>query len=270
MNESIKAPTDIGAFLLSFMPFSDSRLKIERAQKHVRDLKAMLDDFVLSDFYSVSIEQYRNSAPNFLRFEMDKSGFQSNVAAVIIGDALHNLRSALDLLYYRAILDGGCIATRWTGFPIFDTREQLINCLRERLKKQRITAAIHDFILETIEPYKAGNYALWALHDLNITDKHKLLIPTLQLMRFDGICLEDEKGEIVNESVAYFINSPGVVALGFDTQTLTVKNKGHVAAAILFQLDTPFQAQAVIPTIHQLAEITLGVVESFERAGFVK
>ena len=258
--------------ILDSLSSAGSRLKIERAEKHIRDINALLEEFVASDFYSVEIETNGHCCPNYLRFHIDTSGFRLDIAAVVIGDALHNLRSALDLLYYAAILECGGRPTRWTRFPVFDTGKDVENKLREALKKKQITTGIQELLLDTIKPYEAGNYALWAVNELNITDKHQLLIPTLQLMRFVGICLEDEKGDVVMEDTAYFMDTSGRVRLDqeLDCRTITLTDKGHAAATIMFNIGLPFQAQAVIPTLHQLVEVVSGVVESFRRAGFVK
>jgi uncharacterized membrane protein len=83
---------------------NDPQLKIERAEKHIRDLNALLETFVNSDFYSVSV--YADRGENYIGFEFNKFKFPLIEAALIVGDVLHNLHSALDILYYRAVGGG--------------------------------------------------------------------------------------------------------------------------------------------------------------------
>lgn len=97
------------------LKFSASRRKVERAMKHVHDLNQLLDTFAKSDFYSVSVEERKGS-------NYDKPGFSATDAALIIGDALHNFKSALDMLYYQAMYETTGVTDHRTRFPI---REEL-------------------------------------------------------------------------------------------------------------------------------------------------
>src|SRR5271170_4894958 len=99
--------------------FSASRLKIERARKHIDDVDALVLTFVNSDFYAISVEDNVERQAQFLRFDINKSPFPFHKAALHVGDALHNLRSALDLMCYGIVRS----PTKWTRFPIRDTRE---------------------------------------------------------------------------------------------------------------------------------------------------
>ena len=169
--------------------FPSAQSKIQRANKHIRDLNSMLSEFGDSEFYELTVEFDPIRKTNHLRFDIDASGFTTD-AALITGDVLHNLRSALDILYYEVVAEG--TGTRWTRFPICDKRGDLIRRLDAALSSHQVSIGMHDFIIDTIKPYQDGNYALWALHDLNILDKHKLLIPAMQVVRFEGVRLEDE------------------------------------------------------------------------------
>jgi len=82
----------------------DSRgawLKVRRANKHIADLHELLLAFSNSNFHSVRI--VRESGTNFVHFDVDMTKFPLDDCALIMGDALHNLRSALDLLWYQAV-----------------------------------------------------------------------------------------------------------------------------------------------------------------------
>jgi hypothetical protein len=92
---------------------------------------------------------------------------------MITGDAVHNLRSALDLLAWALY------ARRTKGkgthiyFPIFETPKKY------KSGSERKVEGISEADIEAItllKPYKGGNDHLWGLHELDITDKHRLLI----------------------------------------------------------------------------------------------
>ena len=245
------------------MAFHDSHKKIERAYIHIRDLDRMVAAFGNSDFYSVSIDYDQWQRTNHLRFTIDTSGFKSDVA-VIMGDALHNLRSALDVLYYELVPTE--LSTKWTRFPFRETREKLIAPLNNALKEKQITKAIHDFILDTVKPYATGNPLLWTLDDLNIVDKHQLLIPALQAMVFDGIRLEDQENGSVIPIKPIFMDESGSVRLReLDNRKVTIKDKGHAAATVIFDISVfTFQGQPIIPALARIAEEVDRTVKAFE------
>lgn len=242
--------------------FARPRLKIERAKKHINDINSLLLAFSSSDFYTVTVEKNTYGA-NFLRFDVDKSPFPINNTALLIGDALHNLRSALDLLYYEISVNH----TKWSRFPVLDTRDELERRIKTTFEKKQISVTVHGLLLNSIKPYKTGNFALWALDDLNIRDKHQLLIPVLKFMGFAGICLEDDK-HVPLKKMSYFLDESSLIRLPSETyrRNLTVTDKGHAAAAVYFDLGIPFEGEAVIPALYGVAEEVTRTVEAFEIA----
>jgi hypothetical protein len=153
--------------------------------------------------------------------------------------------------------------TKWTRFPIRDSRELLVTAIDAALKKQQIDGPVYDLILGTIKPYPAGNYTLWALDDLNIRDKHQLLIPVAKFFRFDGVRLEDHKHAPVNERVFYMMDASSRIKLP-EARGITLKDKGHATGIILFDFDTAFQNEPVIPTLHGIAEEVNRTVVAFK------
>jgi hypothetical protein len=244
------------------LDLSGPRLKIERAKKHILDLNELLDRFVKSDFYSVRVELYRGQQS--LWFEIDKSGFSATQAALIIGDALHNLKSSLDIMFNEIVEQcTNSPPAPNTRFPVRNTREEFAATIYGALKEQRISGLVYQLFMDSICPYEAGNYALWGLHKLNIADKHKLLIPVIRLLRFTGLRLENEKNDVVNPDIAYFMDETGRFVL--DTKgNLTLKNKGKAAATILFDVGLPYPGQPVIVTLNGIAEEVTRTLEAFQ------
>jgi hypothetical protein len=250
------------------MKFPASRRKVERAMEHIRDLNNLLKAFSESSFYSVSVKEHRGH--NCIALEIDKSRFDMTRCALIIGDALHNLKSALDILYYQ-IFDTAApgSADHRTRFPIRGGREELINAIDGGLKKKDLTennrvALIVDLLLDVVQPYKAGNLPLWSLHELNILDKHQLLIPMFDVMRFTDLCFEDEKGNsFVYDKAIFTEDSCFHIKLGRDGK-FTTRDKGHAALAIVFNVGVPYQSQSVIQSLHEIAETVTRTIIAFE------
>jgi hypothetical protein len=102
---------------------------------------------------------------------------------LLIGDCIHNLRSALDHLAYQlAVLNGtGAIAAEKTMFPVCLTKDGQAGFderVRRSLEPFISNAALAE--IEKCQPYKAypipHEADIWVLHRLDIIDKHRLLL----------------------------------------------------------------------------------------------
>jgi hypothetical protein len=248
-----------------FDGFIGSRLKIKRAYKHISDINSLLRSFEDSDFYDLSVKTDAESGENFLRAVINE-GLPVDEYALIIGDALHNLRSALDLVYYETVLLCGGTPSKWTRFPIRDTREELVSRLDSALKNKQISIRVHALISEVIKPYQTGNMTLWTLDDWNITDKHQLLIPVLKLVIVSQVSFEDEyQRPLPNLRDQFFFDESGFALIkGAKGINLKIKNKGHASADILLARDILKKIQAVVPTLRGIAEEVTKTVDAFE------
>jgi hypothetical protein len=141
--------------------FASSRLKVERGKKHIDEINRLLHDFAKSDFYGLAIEHNANARLNFLCIEVDQSGFPHDEIALVIGDAVHNLRSALDHLWHHVVLRCGGTPTKWTRFPIGDAGDSLAGMLNNALETKQITVPIVDLLMADIKSYQGGNPAIW-------------------------------------------------------------------------------------------------------------
>ena len=156
------------------------RVKIEWSQEHFRNLEAARDRFLKSEFYT--LDSKPNPKPGYENFNIF---FPSNVESVpdpislLAGDAIHNMRSALDHLACHLVDVGGhplTISDR-TAFPIFKGTHIDEASFTRQVHGMRKNA--QDKIRST-EPYKDGKgHYLWVLHKLDIADKHHTLLTTV-------------------------------------------------------------------------------------------
>jgi hypothetical protein len=170
-------------------PFEAPRLKCERARHHLQELRAEIEGFFrrggafvafeIAEEFGV-IHGSRTGAFIFREKEKIPLGWPA-----IIGDVIHNLRSALDLI--------ACDVHRITGGKVKDISGVYYPfCggkadLPDMIKKRRLNHIGPGFraIIEHTAPYKKGNDGLRAIHDLDILDKHQLLIPTIAVVAMD-------------------------------------------------------------------------------------
>lgn len=110
---------------------------------------------------------------------------------VILGDVVHNLRSALDHLICQVTLldsDGNADCAK-TQFPIASKSEQQF----ESMADHRIPdlSPEHRAAVKRMQPYNAGDkapaHSLAVLADLSNADKHRVVNPTYSFLAVDGL-----------------------------------------------------------------------------------
>jgi hypothetical protein len=130
------------------------RLKIERADKHIDDLKAAVRSFFDSNPYKVSHK--RDSDTRKLIYYVESAQPVPIVIAAIAGDALHCLRDALDHLAQQLYLVGTGNAKGYrdqTSFLISKSAKDFKSTLTGKVQGMRKDAV--DAI-RALEPYLEG------------------------------------------------------------------------------------------------------------------
>lgn len=154
-------------------PLAGVRLKLERANVHIAHLLKM----------SEALEREARSAVAKVmdddlhgRYIVERVPEIPREYPAVLGDAVHNLRAALDHLAHQLVLAQNGTPTRQTQFPI----------LRDATK----AADIHPGMPQTIKSVLEGSQPfrrravveidpLWCLHHLDIADKHRQLLVTV-------------------------------------------------------------------------------------------
>jgi hypothetical protein len=155
---------------------------------HIKDLESEIATFISSDPVRVNA-----TVTDGLRIDikMDWDG-PPEIIGAIVGDIIHNLRASLDL--------AACDLVRLRGgndnkvyFPFCDRPEELDEMIRRRNFKRagpRAVALLHE-----LRPYRNGNVALRAIHDLDVQDKHHSLIPGAMMHASPIFRMRDNAGQ---------------------------------------------------------------------------
>jgi hypothetical protein len=153
--------------------FRPSAIKIDRALSHIENLKNEIDIFLnQSPFRLVVVNNWREGK-KILKFEI-LNPIPENFSA-IIGDAIHNLRAALDLCIY-GLIGSDAIKKKNVAFPFGENQLGF----EEALTRTEVFRANDSIIklIRDVRPYKGGNDLLYGLHVLDIFDKHRTLVTT--------------------------------------------------------------------------------------------
>jgi hypothetical protein len=254
-------------------PLSGVRVKIDRAKKHLADLDTPIRALEDRKPHSVSMEIDSKSGYEIYRFR-ESEGIPLEWAAMV-GDCVHNLRSALDLLANDLVRDNGGTPNDWTAFPIGSDATHFRASAIKRIDGAS-TAAIK--LVEGLNPYNGGNATIWRLHRIDIADKHLLLIPVAAAHRDFGF-----RHDLTGPGLEHLPPSPLYVTRATDRKfplkdgdELIAYRRGtgdgyedktefHFGFEIAFGEGQIFDGDAVVPTLTQLCDFTECLVGVFAK-----
>jgi hypothetical protein len=144
---------------------------------------------------SSTVELNREIGVQWIKYKLPQAVEFANSLGLLIGDAVHNLHTALDYAWIWALLTRGDGIGKRSKFPFRQTSEELKAALAGIEIKS--TDPLFDLLITGIKPYPAGNDLLCLLHGLDITDKHHLLMPLVQVAEVNGIATEDSAGVLM-------------------------------------------------------------------------
>jgi hypothetical protein len=245
-------------------PFEASRLKVQRARTHIAELAAGIGAYLGRCPFHLIVEPF-SAAPHLQMhaWTMRISEPIPFILSPILGDAIHNLRSALDLLACD-LVRMSCANDKGVLFPFCENAADL----GDMIKRRRLHRAGRDVVdvLMSLKPYKGGNAALRAIHDLDVDDKHKALIPAIGAAVTPPFGLQ--LGQHVNSIPSW--NS----AIEYDGQMLLVlpqitnmKIGDSVPASfnLVFPKGTAIAGSEIIESLHSFARLTDDIVNNLAR-----
>ncbi len=241
--------------------FNGSRLKIERAKHHINDLHERTRQFEAGDLYSLCIHKNADAGNDVLEATVTQPVPED--FAAIIGDAPHNLKSALDLVVNAVIFARLREFDDHARFPVRDDRQKLEAAVNGG-KITQASKAVASFIVDTVKPYEGGNDPIWTLHRLNILDKHRLLLPVMQINAITYIRIKHDGGEnIFDPWVITRTRTARHTLRGWRNCEIT--DKGCASVLILFDKGVPIVAgDPITPTLIHLTDHVSGIVNGIE------
>lgn len=243
--------------------FESAKLKIKRANQHITEVNALFGQFVNTMPYEVRSDFDEAVGLYGLRVQMIAA--PPPVIQVVIGDAVHNLRSALEHVASDLIaLALGEGERHRSKFPMHETRKNLVDMIDKGEIKPHFPK-VSEAILNVVKPYKGGNDLLWTLGKLWNIDKHRLPITTYGVTRVTGIDAVDRRGNRAVGVEAVVEQGLRVGAVASDAP-LTVTNYGHASFYIQFDEVGLLEGYPVVPTLHQMSQATSQAVEVIEKA----
>ena len=161
-------------------------LKVNRAHEHFTTLKGEIDAWNERRPYGLVPEVHAHGAKHLLRVRLTEP--IDVMWSVLLGEAIHDLRSALDQIVYQLTIANTGKALDRTQFPIFSKRRRFAETSKRfpygvpgsGLHQIRgVASGPHSFI-EALQPYpqrrtRTVHRSIANLHDLWNQDKHRLV-----------------------------------------------------------------------------------------------
>lgn len=252
--------------------FQQARLKHEWANHHISLLQSAWQQFLETDFCTLALESDAKGTGQVIRIKSISP--VPTEFELYIGDAVHNLRCALDYTVSEIL---GWKDTRLT-FPMGETREELVNSFRTepevvdgKTKGKGRNAAIEvaingigAFIVDEIKPYKASGGLLWPLGKLDGRDKHRLLIPTLVPQTIGGInAIDANDNQVIGGSATV---GPGGVSnfVGFGAGGVKILSYGKPTAEIFLNETGIIEGRPILPTLIQMSRAVTETIDRIE------
>jgi hypothetical protein len=161
------------------------QLKLNRAKKHIDELKAMIQRYMTDNFSNVPAQIHVPTPSNAsLLWQVQLPAGGLSLLAPVVGDALHNLRSALDHIAWQLVKANGGTPTGDTYFPILGAPPTPNRYGKSpppyvsggaSLAVRNIIGNIQPY---TLNPARPDDTDILQLHRLSIEDKHHGLILT--------------------------------------------------------------------------------------------
>jgi hypothetical protein len=236
--------------------FKDARSKAQRAKRHIYNLMDEYHALLLEPLTQLTIEDDFERGQQRIKTVRIKE-FPPSIP-LIIGDAIHNLRTAFDYIVVEIT------GLEWIALPVGKTRDDILNLPRfEKIESTRPDLA--KFIIDEIQPYQRGQFLLWELSELDRIDKHRLILRTSNRAHRLGVEIEDQSGKRTN---AWFTIDDNFSTTRTFRGPIKIHNEGYSAISVSFGPETPFKDQPVLETLDRLSELALQAIQSFERFHF--
>ncbi|MGH9692022.1 MAG: hypothetical protein ACRD4C_13250 [Candidatus Acidiferrales bacterium] len=241
--------------------FRDARLKIKRAKKHIEDIQSAI---LALENSCISTIEHRPNGGESLKHEIPDFQKGLDELSLIVGDAFHNLRTALDFAWYstvsRLLPDKVSDSTK---FPVRKTRQEVEAALHG-IEVDARCKPLFDCIVSQIQPYAgSANSVLWTLHDIDISDKHLLLLGLDHRGMIGGISVRDENRELHRGASIPARGMDGQYVIPF-VVGLKVEEKGKLTVTVTLEEAGIFKPLPVLTLLHDFRNFTFDAVKLLE------
>jgi hypothetical protein len=150
--------------------------KLGRGRTYAKAVDREINTYIESNPYEIVPKFYEETGSHRLQLKLVRR--PPVEIGLLVGDAIHSLRCALDHLAWQlANLDGPPADRYYVQFPIYDKPKGFADS-----RQMSGMRAEHRAVLESLQPYEGSNppeqHILSILAKLSNADKHRVILPT--------------------------------------------------------------------------------------------
>lgn len=239
-------------------PFEASKLKIERANKHIQELELSISSYFAENPCALVVEPFPGMDPirNHAWIARIRKPVPHALSA-IIGDAVHNLRTALDLLACDLVRLNDR-STRSVYFPFCEKASDLSTMIKDR----NLHRAGDDVVraIKHLKPYKGGNVSLRSIHDMDIADKHQALLPVIGAVNAPVGTIVFSGKQFNLPQISTLVTREGQIVMGLPASQIPLGAELPARFFLAFGEGNGFGNRPVIECLHELAETANSVL----------
>lgn len=236
--------------------FAHAWHKLQRADKHIRDAKRRIRKAQISP--TMNLIRDGNTQKRSLICIPADHGIRIDLA-LIVGDAIHNMACALDMAWMGWLQRHREELSKYSKLP---GSHQGVGHLQSILSSNyRIEAgsAMYQLLINDAKPYPGGDRDILALRDLDIRDKHKLLLPLLTLTNIEGVELARMDGEVDKLDFTF---DDEVLQIADSSSWSRLRHPGTVRINATFRDGGPLGGDEVLGSLRRIHSRVDGLVSS--------
>lgn len=243
--------------------FVQSRLKIQRANRHINEARQWFAAYLQGDFHNLVDERDTQTGRQSIKLVVMPIPADLVLA---VGDAFHCLSSALEYVMSGLMVAKTGEALR-IHFPTNKSRDALRRSFMRPTAGRRESAnrkIMKSFplvaleILTGLKPYEGGKYSLWEIRQADNLDKHNLIIPSTCVTEVRGVSLIDRKYNNIIQNTNLRVGSGNTLnVFGYQQvdSYLEFTDKGKAMASLCFPSDAEiFSNQDIFLTLAKCSQ----------------
>jgi hypothetical protein len=248
---------------------SDAKQKIERANTNILDVQAQIIKFFSEPppHYRVFRQLSADGSKEALKIKIIRE--PTGQIAATVGDAVTNLRSALDFLMCELAIKNKRNDLSGVEFPFADSREKFLLPYTQK-KIQKLSPEAIDLVCNQ-QPYKGGNDLLWSLNAIRRPNIHRhLVVAAITINRTAGhMRIEPGIGfHTIEQATPWLPSDREITVITFPPKAKLDYNLQVEMDLAIHDIE-PIENQSIVAVLQQFSGLTSHILTKFEERFFI-
>lgn len=250
--------------VVEILDLQSPKIKVSRAKTILGEVQHCIDDFLSSTPCDLLRGPHEETPGEHVILVKVGDDIPQSIPAMV-GDVIHNARSALDHVACCLASQNGARNTNGVSFPFSRIgKDHLQEVAKNKIKK--LSKDAQEAVLD-LQPYRGGNHPLWILHELDLIDKHRALLMC-------GVVTSRFHGEFSSDYPIKMSLPPIYGSLKEGIHLFTIPEDAEFNQKLQVDINVGFnelvelQGQPVIAILNDSIKLVESIISSFEARFF--